>query len=182
MGDVPYGYCRCGCGQKTWVPKKTSSYHGHAKGVPRPYMKGHNPANKITVTQRLNQHTVDEATGCWLTPVVRRDGYGQISVKGKVHRAHRFYYEYLKGPVPEGLDLDHLCRNRACVNPDHLEPVTRQVNLRRSNRTTLNPDAVREIRKLAADGWMLTDIGRAYGISGQHVGHVVTRKTWLDVL
>lgn len=45
--------------------------------------------------------------------------------------AHRVVWEILVGPIPEGLDLDHLCRNRKCVNPDHLEPTTRQVNLRR---------------------------------------------------
>ena len=50
--------------------------------------------------------------------------------------AHRYAYEELVGPIPEGLQLDHLCRNRSCVNPDHLEPVTCRENLRRGE--TLN--------------------------------------------
>ena len=51
--------------------------------------------------------------------------------------AHRFAYEMLVGPIPEGLDLDHLCRVRHCVNPNHLEPVTRSENLRRGIRPRL---------------------------------------------
>lgn len=47
--------------------------------------------------------------------------------------AHRWSYEYHVGPIPDGLEIDHLCRNRLCVNPEHLEPVTRQENLRRSH-------------------------------------------------
>lgn len=72
---------------------------------------------------------------CWVWTAARHGkGYGMFSVdrKRKV-RAHRFAYEMMVGPIPEGLDLDHLCRNRACVNPEHLEPVTRSVNLKRGN-------------------------------------------------
>lgn len=48
-------------------------------------------------------------------------------------RAHRFAYELVKGPIPEGLTLDHLCNVPLCVNPDHLEPVTLSENIRRAN-------------------------------------------------
>lgn len=67
--------------------------------------------------------------GCWLWhAALSTTGYGKYSHEGVVSQAHRVAYEDAKGPIPAGLDLDHLCRVRACVNPDHLEPVTRRVN------------------------------------------------------
>lgn len=58
------------------------------------------------------------------------NGYVWVS-RGRL--AHRVAYEQARGPIPEGLELDHLCRNRACVNPDHLEPVTHRENLLRAD-------------------------------------------------
>lgn len=72
---------------------------------------------------------------CWIWTGARQTtGYGNILYLGKVRLAHRLVYEILRGPIPDGLDLDHLCRVRWCVNPDHLEPVTRSVNLKRGEK------------------------------------------------
>lgn len=69
---------------------------------------------------------------CWeWAGFVDGGGYGKFRFAGKSVRAHRFIYEKEVGPIPEGLDLDHLCRNRACVNPAHLEAVDRRTNLLR---------------------------------------------------
>ena len=71
-------------------------------------------------------------SGCWLwIGYVAQDGYGQAPDAKGTRYAHRRVYEHLRGPVPNGLDLDHLCRVRCCVNPDHLEPVTAQTNTHR---------------------------------------------------
>lgn len=72
-------------------------------------------------------------SGCWIWMGGIRSGYGQTSIGRRNVAAHRAVYEWLRGPIPPGLDLDHLCRVRSCVNPDHLEPVTRRVNLLRGN-------------------------------------------------
>lgn len=70
-----------------------------------------------------------------------RKGYGNFfGPDRKVVRAHRYSYELAKGPIPEGLELDHLCRNRACVRPDHLDPVTHVENVRRGESVGPKPD------------------------------------------
>lgn len=70
---------------------------------------------------------------CWIWRGSISGGYGMVGWYNKVRGAHRVAYEMLVGPIPEGLHLDHLCRVTACVNPAHLEPVTRGENVHRGN-------------------------------------------------
>ena len=85
---------------------------------------------RTSVKQRFDAKWIPEPnTGCWLwTASTRRGGYGGFWSGGKTVRAHRYAYERWVGPIPDGLELDHLCRNPTCVNPDHLEPVTHREN------------------------------------------------------
>jgi hypothetical protein len=77
----------------------------------------------------LAMHTV-EADGCWIfTGTINNKGYGSILKT----TAHRYIYEATVGPIPAGLQIDHLCMNKQCVNPAHLEPVTAAENVRRRN-------------------------------------------------
>lgn len=78
--------------------------------------------------------------GCWLfTGSLNHQGYGVLSPDLRPRIAHRFTYEVLVGSIPQGLTLDHLCRNRACVNPAHMEPVTMRENTLRGNgRSAVN--------------------------------------------
>ena len=79
-------------------------------------------------------------SGCWLwAGDVDGHGYGVYHVTRTPRKrvgAHRAVYEFYRGVIPAGLTLDHLCRNVVCVNPDHLEPVTLRVNLRRGKTVT----------------------------------------------
>lgn len=81
------------------------------------------------------ERAIDKFTigdGCWEWTAATFRGYGQMGGIGRsTLKAHRVVYEQFRGPIPAGLDLDHLCRNRACVRPSHLEPVTRRENLLR---------------------------------------------------
>lgn len=83
---------------------------------------------------------VNKTDTCWLwTAAQNGAGYGQLRVNRSSNvYAHRFAYELLVGPIPEGLQLDHLCRVRNCCNPDHLEAVTPKVNTNRSTASEAN--------------------------------------------
>lgn len=77
-------------------------------------------------------HLIDKSGDCWEWLGSRDSkGYGQTEIEGKLRRAHRVVYEHEIGPIPDGLVLDHLCRNPNCVNPAHLEPVTQRINILR---------------------------------------------------
>jgi hypothetical protein len=75
---------------------------------------------------------VDKESGCWTwTGGLDSHGYGNFALAGKSFGAHRISYLLQVGPIPDGLEIDHLCFNRKCINPEHLEPVTHQENSRR---------------------------------------------------
>ncbi len=80
----------------------------------------------------LNKIELEPNSGCWLwTATTTPKGYGRVWWESNLMRAHRLVYELLIGPIPDGLQIDHLCRVRHCVNPEHLEPVTHAENVRR---------------------------------------------------
>lgn len=103
---------------------------------------------KITEDQEHNFWSKVSPTGfCWLwTASVCRSGYGNFNVgrMGRKFKSHRIAYTLLVGKIPDGLELDHLCRVRRCVNPDHLEPVTPEENRKRSQRVN-NGNYIRAI-------------------------------------
>lgn len=105
---------------------------------------------------------VNSATGCWeWTAAVSSDGYGQAKRAGRVQRAHRYIYEILVGPLGSGLQLDHLCRVRHCVNPAHLDPVAPLENIRRGLPVVhanvppeLYQDLARLLERAYRSGWL----------------------------
>ena len=84
------------------------------------------------VKERMAVEDRGYTTPCWISNrVAQPNGYTKMACLGKVALTHRVAYRAFTGPIPDGLVIDHLCRQRACCNPDHLDAVTNQVNLLR---------------------------------------------------
>jgi predicted DNA-binding protein (UPF0251 family) len=163
----------CGCGERTNLCASSAARRGDVKGQPKRYMVGH-------VTRKSPvEYLVDEATGCWIWQrAITSAGYGQLTIGRRSIGAHRVYYERLVGPIPDGMQLDHLCRNRACVNPAHLEAVTSAENTHRGSRVKLTPELSAEIRLLASSGATQRALARRFGVSPMTVWKVCTGRSW----
>lgn len=85
----------------------------------------------LPLKEKLPHLYTEDAKGCWVLHVVGDHGYGSVGIEGKTYKTHRLVYELFNGPIPEGLVVDHICCNKAYVNPKHLEAVTSQVNRER---------------------------------------------------
>lgn len=85
----------------------------------------------VTASAVIARLVVSE-NGCWVWPGSTTNGYGDVAIDGKTYRVHRVVYVHCKGEIPTGHEVDHLCFNRLCANPDHLEAVTREENNRRA--------------------------------------------------
>src|SRR3990167_8037879 len=136
-----YGLCRCGCGASTPIATYTDRARGRFKGQPYRYIRGHN--RRLSGVPYLEQDC-GYNTPCWIWQrSLGKSGYGNIARDGKIIKASRYYWEILNGPMPKGLEPDHLCRVRACVNPTHIEPVTHAENCRRGSKTILTASQVK---------------------------------------
>ena len=162
---IPEGLCQCGCGERTTI----------WRGKPRAFLQNH-------YTQNWQKHEVQACgyeTPCWIWhSETTKGGYGRLRRFGKRELAHRTYYREFVGPIPDGLHLDHLCSNRACVNPAHLEPVTQVENNRRASRTKLTPEDVRAIRTASESPLVLAE---RYGVTTTNISAIRIRRTWKDV-
>lgn len=148
--------CACGCG----------------KPCRQRFAKGHRASQPFAYLEEDRGHE----TPCWTwlgskTP----NGYGLHTERGRRTTAHRISYERVHGPVPALLHLDHLCRNRDCVNPAHLEPVPCATNIRRGRSSALTPELADEIR--AATGTQ-KEIAARFGVSQPTVCRIRRGRTW----
>lgn len=123
-------------------------------------------------------YTVEEGTGCWIWLGAKgKNGYGRIEIDGKSTGAHRWYWERIHGPMPEGMEPHHKCENPACVNPAHIEPVTHGENLRAGIQAKLDWQKVREIRASSETPKVLAD---RYGVSVTLIYEVKRNACWVE--
>lgn len=180
--EIPYGHCHCGCGEKTTVPKWNNPAIDYVKGVPMRYRRGHSGR----VQERYRVEDRGHTTPCWIWQLSTNEwGYGKFDMRvngaRKTVRAHRWYYEQARGSVPNGLQLDHLCRVRRCVNPDHLEPVTAAVNTERSKAARLDVQAVTVIKELLREGRTQQSVADKFGVDQSTIGLIARGSTWASV-
>lgn len=172
--DIPYGYCHCKCGGKTSLAKQTFKRLGVKEGEPMPYIVGHSRGDGSI--PEYSPKDMGWTTQCWFWNKAKGElGYG----RKRNQPAHVYVYEKFKGKVPDGLELDHLCRVHSCVNPDHLEPMTHKGNMWRSKMAKINLQIAEEMRELRSKGMMYTEIGYFYGVSPECARYACIGKTWV---
>lgn len=141
------------------------------RGKYNDYKVGHHRRKPLT-------YTIDNITGCWIWQGSRGGGqgeYGSIYKDGKSVLAHRFFYEEKHGKISEGLELDHLCKNKRCCNPDHMEAVPHVINMRRSKTTKLTEEDVLYIRNSQETNVILALL---YNVSESHISRIKNKVKW----
>lgn len=185
-GTTRRGYCQCGCGHRTNPAPYTLAKNGNIRGEPQRFIHGHN--GRVSIHTLYVVEDRGHETPCWIWQGGQTgNGYGRTKYAGRMRPAtHAFWMDAGNGPVPDGLQLDHLCFVPLCVNPAHVEPVTPEENNRRKRDRKLTEADVAEIRAMAAieeeariargrsrrrRGWQ-DDVARRYGITRDYVKQI----------
>lgn len=185
-GDVslnPSGLCQCGCGESAPLAVKTIVARGWVKGEPVRFVHNHHrrldPQRPFS-TDLYEISDCGYTTRCWCWKGgTDASGYGRSRYNRKGCSAHRRAWLQLVGPIPDGLEADHLCRNRACVNPAHMELVTHTENVRRGAHVKLSVTLADEMRALFAAGTVTKrEVGRRFGVSEGAVLYVIRNQRW----
>lgn len=171
---IPYGFCMCGCGNKTSLSRQTDTKRGYVRGKPVSYLPGHWQRGR---KKPGPEYIINGETGCWEWQRKITHGYAYITIDRRVFRAARYFFEKHVGPIPDGYTIDHLCRNRACVNPKHLEAVTLTENVRRKPSTKLMLDSANRIRELASC-MKQDELAAMFGVSQSTISRVLSGEAW----
>lgn len=187
--EIPYGYCKCGCGQKTNVITRSDPKRGYVIGEYYTYLPGHFARHtyRARFWKRANPGPANE---CWLwLGNTTGTGYGQLSIDGYPKLAHRLSWEMHNGPIPDGLWVLHKCDNHGCVNPNHLFLGTPQDNtqdmIKKGRRARINvkltEDKVVAIRQRVERGERRCDLAQEFGVSRSTVSDITKRKIWKHI-
>jgi hypothetical protein len=189
--DVSYGYCHCGCGQKTNMAPQTDRRIGWVKGEPIRYIKGHHGRRDLA-EKFWSKIEVRDEDECWEWKAsTRTGGYGAFRGEDGLVGAHRIAWEIANGErVPDDLVVRHKCDNRLCCNPAHLELGTHADNSRdmverersargsRSGRSVLTEEDVLEVRRLLSRGEKISSIARNYGVAYNTIWEISIGTHW----
>jgi hypothetical protein len=170
---IRLGFCECGCGGRTRRAPYTSAARGWKKGDWLRFRRGHSGRRKQQFALVDNGYK----TKCWMWLLAKnKKGYGVTGDgSGGTARAHRASYIEHRGAIPDDRQLDHLCRQRACVNPMHLEPVPPAENVRRGLRTKLTKEDVAAIRRSKKKQ---KDLAAEYEVTQGHISRIKLGLTW----
>lgn len=177
VGPNPSGLCECGCGQPAPLAPQSNTKTGVVRGQPTRFIKGHYRMGRPASGPLYTVDDCGHETPCWVWQRKITHGYGYIVRGGKMYRAARYFYEQYIGPIPDGFTIDHLCRNRACVNPGHLEAVTLTENIRRRPATKLSEGVADEIRSLS-EQLTQTEIADKFGVHQSSISRILNGDTW----
>lgn len=196
--EIPYGYCHCGCGQKTTIATRTARQFNSIKGEPRKFIVHHGTGkshtksldafwSKVAITADDNQ--------CWLWQgSVNRHGYGAHRVDRKRLSCHRIAWMYPNYIIPEGMFVCHSCDNPSCCNPKHLWIGTHQDNMNDMKKKkrqsfvraqgenhglhTLTNEQVANIRWSFEQGKVsIGELSEEYLCSKEHIRKIVKNET-----
>lgn len=185
IGCIEEKLCECGCGLKAPLAPQSHTRFGWIKGRPMRFILGHN--NHLRRLSPIEYLEIDmgHKTPCWIWQRGKdKNGYGRCHAKvagSRTMLAHVYYYTQKHGPVPEGLQLDHLCRVPSCVNPGHLEVVSNAENTQRGLVAKLTPHQVSEIRRRLQKGDHRRELAGIYHVTQRTIYDVGRGKTWTNV-
>lgn len=193
--QIPYGYCHCGCGQKTGIAQRTNPKYQTIKGEHVRYIKNH--VTKLTHNQRWvafwnEVRITSDDNLCWeWQGACDKDGYGNKTWQNKRNKTHHLAWSYPDYVIPSGMLICHSCDNRKCCNPKHLFLGTNQDNM--SDMVAKNRQAkgeadgnakltavqVREIRHRYALGNVYQyELAAEYGVHLMTIAYIIRRITW----
>lgn len=144
---------------------------------------------------RFMSSMVVSSTGCWEWSKFRKNGYGIAGLNGKLEQAHRAAWMVFKGDIPEGMQVNHKCNNRPCINPDHLYICDQVQNMKDmsdagrgkwhkgsdNSQSKLNDESVREIKLLIDSGATNRSIAGFFDVSQSCISSIKNGRTWAHV-